>query len=173
LASFGAPSSLDPVKAVPNPDYPGTVHVYQTFTVDASFASGKCAKCSCCQYRQYVRGFFKYKAPGDLNWQSEYPPKTLANGNLLSETVFQEDGDEDGNAYGHPGPDEDAFNEYSDDGCSYFCQDSPGVGSVSLRAGNEIWIKLDFQFIIIDVCNEQNNVTVVNWPFEWQWKPNP
>ena len=64
--------------------------VTQHFSIDAEFTDGGDGACSCCEYRQYLRGYKKRKPPG-LPWKTEDIP--LWGGVPLSQDVYHEDGD--------------------------------------------------------------------------------
>lgn len=111
---------------------------FSSFFIDATFSP----TCECCEYRQYVRGWFFING--------NYWPNTLYGGNTLSPSVFYEDGCADGAyAYGH----RDAAHEcggghYS--GCSYSASDQPGVQNLS--SGDTYEYYLDFYGVIINNC---------------------
>jgi hypothetical protein len=113
------------------------------FEMEADFsAAPKPCRCSCCEYRQYVRGQFL-----DANGDPE--PFDLPSG-PLDVDEYQEDGviDEFGPGrhgyYGHrdtstPG------DEYVNDGCGYRANDTPGCPPThSLHA--------EFVGLIVDLC---------------------
>lgn len=137
------------------------------FSVDAEFTDGGDGACSCCQYRQYLRGFKKRKPPGQ-EWQTEQIK--LWNNVLLSETDYNEDGDptEANGVFGHRdikcpvdsyGEDEDE-NVTRDIGCIYHAADQPGETYIT---GTEYHIHLEFEGVIIDTCHDNARCEVKHW----------
>jgi hypothetical protein len=147
-----------------NPD--GTYAVIQYFEMKATFNSEAPGSCRCCQYRQYIKGYVKVKAPGG-KWQKI--PLQLAYDKQLEEGIFQEDGDADGNAYGHRAFPCLTDNYYGRDGkvdrpegCIYAGWDSPGL--LRIPSGWSYDIHLDFKGVIIDLCNRDREVAKKTWP---------
>jgi hypothetical protein len=128
--------------------------------MDSGSASG--AACSCCEYRQYVRGVFRYRALASDPWITVN--HLLRNGVALSFAYFNEDGFPDGGAYGYR-----AFNGCSDSflplpratGCQYRGTDFPGLANIP--AGNQYEIYLEFRGAIVDVCNSETQVQSSTW----------
>jgi len=119
----------------------------------ATFAEdqGEC-KCACCEYRQYVRGFFI------INGQKV---NHMLPSGLLDPLIFKEDGligVPSGPHYGHRDEIERPSDRYlptRQDGCEYQGHDFPGVSGPPDMTFD---FNLEFQGEIIDVCN--NNVVL-------------
>lgn len=120
--------------------------------------------CSCCEYRQDVRGFFKY--------DGEELPFPLAGGQLMDKLEWREDGMRrriDGVErdihYGHrdqpPSGLVDAYAPTRAFGCSYEGMDAPFLAG---RPGAPFEIDLDFRGRIIDTCTGATVVTKT-WGF--------
>lgn len=123
--------------------------------VDFNPAPAPCA-CKCCEYRQWVRGYFKYGG--------ETIKHMLPSGEM-SETEFKEDGITNpppGPHFGHrdePGGDDDRYLPARTDGCQYRGTDLPGIRGAP---GVRFEVKLEFKGEIIDVCNH-NVVRTATW----------
>ncbi len=134
--------------------------VISPFQMNADFSSGPNTPCSCCEYRQYVRGYFKRKPPGG-SWSTDV--HHLRNGVALDPTTYHEDGYPDGGAYGYR-----AFNGGDDDflphpratGCSYRGNDAP---SMPVDSGWNYDFHLDFIALIVDTCNSNKVITTYTW----------
>ncbi len=112
------------------------------------------ACCDCCEFRQYVRGFF------ELN--GTVVPGPFPGFNFR---FWQEDQDAAGEMYGHrdrPGEDGDRYVPDQADGCIYLGRDTPGF--YGLSSGDDYSILLEFADVIIDTCN---NDDVVAGPKLW------
>ena len=112
------------------------------------------ACCDCCEFRQYVRGFF------ELN--GTVVPGPFPGFNFR---FWQEDQDAAGGMYGHrdrPGEDGDRYVPDQADGCIYLGRDTPGF--YGLSSGDDYSILLEFADVIIDTCN---NDDVVAGPKLW------
>ena len=128
------------------------------FRMEADFggATSPCA-CMCCEYRQSVRGYFKYRGE---------PVHHMLPSGEMSETEFKEDGittPPPGPHFGHrdePGADDDRYLPARADGCQYRGTDFPGLTG---DPGAEFEIKLEFRGEIIDVCNGNKVVRTATW----------
>jgi len=142
----------------------------ESFEMNADFVdsgSGSGAACSCCEYRQYVRGQFQYRASDQDPWITVN--LLLRYGVPLSLVNFNEDGFPDGSAYGYR-----AFNGCSDaflpspraTGCQYRGTDFPGLSN--LASGTQYNIDLEFRGAIVDVCNNEALVQGSTWTVSCQ-----
>jgi hypothetical protein len=103
--------------------------------MEATFNTSATAACANCEYRQFIKGYFKgTKNDGTV----EKFDKLLAPGVLLSETVFQEDGGNLGGnwtRYGHREDQSGIWTNVIDTytpapratGCTYNGGDMPGI----------------------------------------------
>ena len=141
----------------------GTKNVRVSFGMNASFRDN----CSCCEYRQNVKGEFKYKG--------KKVPHQMNPGVFLQKDTFNEDGfgvptPAGSNAnYGRRG---DAQNPAHDRylnpavrgaGCTYAGTDAPGMSN--MQPGAAYSFNLAFEGTIIDSCNGttlQTNTWTVN-----------
>jgi hypothetical protein len=116
---------------------------------------GGCA-CYCCQFRQFVMGYFVVNGVAQ-------PGRTLAYGNKLSKSVYREDGPE---PYGHrdlPGTAGDRYLTSQSDGCEYKGEDFTGVDvPLSAADGTSWYYEHYFRSVIIDTCT--GSVEMV-----WEW----
>lgn len=127
--------------------------VGQSFKMEADFTNTGQGQCSCCEYRQDVKGYAKYRPVGGA-WITISKP--LNNGVIMEENTFHEDGTGGVNtAFGHRGfaaaPDDIYRSPDRATGCEYRGTDFPGLSGLS--AGMQFDINLTFRGRIIDVCN--------------------
>ena len=114
-------------------------------------------KCKCCEYRQYVRGYFKYDGR---------KLRHMLPSGQMSETVWKEDGITNpppGPHFGHRdevGAADDRYLPGRADGCKYRGTDFPGLTG---SPGKRFEIKLEFKGEIIDVCNGHKVVKTTTW----------
>jgi len=129
---------------------PGRRKAGEEFDMLATFTDGNGGcKCKCCEYRQYVKGTFKYRG------------RTLRH-MLPSGPLDPNDFKEDGIPAGPPGPHfghrdetgaaDDRYLPNRADGCEYKGNDFP---SLTGRAGTRFSIDLTFKGEILDVCNNK------------------
>jgi hypothetical protein len=117
--------------------------------------------CACCEYRQYVRGYFQYRASDQDPWITVQ--HLLRWGTPLSPAQYNEDGFPNGDAYGYR-----AFNGCSDQflplprttGCQYRGSDFPGL---TVPGGTQYRISLEFKGEIVDTCNSDAVVQGSLW----------
>jgi hypothetical protein len=113
------------------------------FEMEADFAaSPEPCTCTCCEYRQFVRGAFRNAAGRVVPFQLPSGP--------LDPDEYQEDGvigqkpDGSPGYYGHRDYQQD-YDRYVNDGCGYRAHDEPGCpADQTLRA--------EFLGLIVDVC---------------------
>jgi hypothetical protein len=137
---------------------PGRRKAGERFKMEADFggASAPCM-CKCCEYRQYVRGYVKYR--------DQIQRHMLPSGEL-SATDFKEDGitsPPPGPHFGHRDEPEAADDRYLParaDGCEYRGSDFPGLTGAP---GERFEIKLEFKGEIIDVCDNNKVVQSATW----------
>jgi hypothetical protein len=129
----------------------GTRNVRVTFQMNARFR----ANCPCCEYRQFVRGSFRYK---NKKKDHRMNPGVLLDPDELREDGFGVPGPAAANPhYGHRNePKNNAHDRYSNPGnrgagCNYNGSDAPGMSN--MPAGAAYSFNLTFQGKIIDVCN--------------------
>lgn len=131
------------------------------FFMSAAFSSARPNECKCCQYRQYIRGYFATRWDSSDPW--EYRDKELTPGVFLHKTIYREDGDGTtpfGHRDGENRPD-DKYLPTRKTGCSYSAADRPAIRAYPLQ-----YYDLHLKFIgkIIDTC-APNSPTVI----EHQW----
>ena len=129
----------------------GSKNVRVSFGMNARFRDN----CSCCEYRQNVKGEFTYKG--------KKLPHLMNPGVLLDKNVFKEDGfgvptPAGSNAnYGHRADGQNpAHDRYLNPavrgaGCNYAGTDAPGLSN--MKPGDAYTIALSFEGKIIDTCN--------------------
>jgi hypothetical protein len=136
----------------------------EEFDMLATFSNsgnqGRCA-CLCCEYRQYVRGTFKYKG--------EILDYRLESGELMSPTEFKEDSVRGyfNPHYGHrsePGDKDDLYLPTRREGCEYRGHDFPNITG---EPGARFAIDLEFRGEIIDVCNGGVVVASSTWTIKF------
>ena len=135
----------------------------EQFEMNADFTnsmSGGGASCSCCEYRQFVRGVAWYRQNDQSPWTLVF--HLLRWGIPLSPIYFYEDGFTNGGAYGYRAFDggTDAFLPTRATGCQYRGVDFPGL---TLPAGFQYTFALDFIGAIVDVCNNNTVVRSSAW----------
>jgi len=139
--AFDTPNNRTGPQLTLRPD--GTYIAWERFFMNADFSSTTPAECRCCEYRQYVKGHMKTRAPGQ-DWVTGW-----------SEANYVEDLLPDGRGYGHRNQPQYLTDKYLPlpraTGCSYRGIDSPSVSPLGL--GDEYDILLVFKATIIDVCN--------------------
>lgn len=129
---------------LPSPD----LRLALEFTITARFKENPkedCC-CSCCSYRQFVKGAFVFKGK---DFQHRMGPDA---GDFLNRTKFKEDGGKSAGKwvnYGHRG-DEKPGDKYDKKGCQYNGWDRPGFG---VKKGTQYSMLLVFRGRIIDTCN--------------------
>ncbi len=131
----------------------GTKNVKVTFNMNARFRDN----CSCCEYRQDIKGEFK--------WKGRKLNHPLAPGVNMDKNTFHEDCLRNPPAgtnvyYGHRSEPANTIPSTGDaytnrnnraTGCNYAGVDSPGMSK--LQAGRAFSFSLNFQGKIIDTCN--------------------
>jgi len=129
-------------------------------------AEGDCV-CSCCEFRQYVRGGF---------WVDGFPlPLILFQSNVggvpvtvfIDENEFREDGAGNRNfRYGHRADNQDPHDLYlgpdRPTGCFYLGTDNAGI---TARPGFQYRIQLEFRSYITDTCRQITEIANVR---EWE-----
>ncbi len=139
----------------------GTFTVNESFHMGASFNGSYPGVCSCCEYRQYVKGYFQSAAPGG-NWK--HLPLALRWGVMLDPNTYNEDGKPNGVAYGYRdtvGAGDDYIPHPRTTGCNYSGNDAPGF--LKLEKGYSFSAWLDFKGELIDVCNGKKVVQTKTW----------
>lgn len=128
----------------------GTKRVYSAFDMNADFSSVAPAECKLCEYRQYVKGYFKIKAPGAA-WITL--THQLYGGALLDPNTYNEDScGGTTSRYGHRSESTTCSEQYLPTratGCQYRGKDAPGLNN--LPAGYEYDISLVFKADLVDV----------------------
>ncbi|NUL82302.1 MAG: hypothetical protein HUU60_06215 [Armatimonadetes bacterium] len=128
----------------------------ERFNMNADFTG----KCECCEYRQYVKGFFKFNGVNLVHRLC---------GENLDENNYREDGFEQGTDCHRYGYRADAWGQASNDiyqapnratGCEYRGFDFPGI---TANAGNTYEVNLSFRGEIVDVCNGNKVVRTTTW----------
>lgn len=123
--------------------------LHESFNMNADFGSTGNCQCSCCEYRQYVRGTFTLNGVTLVHM--------LPSG-ALHPTTWREDGVPNffgaGSHffYGHradPGTATDIYQPTRPTGCQYRGWDDPGIRA---GAGDVIAMNLEFRGEIIDTC---------------------
>jgi hypothetical protein len=138
----------------------------ESFEMNADFQGTGSSECRCCEYRQYVRGYGRYRANSASPWTTVN--HLLRWGVPLSPVNYNEDGFSNGSAYGYR-----AFNGCSDDflphprttGCQYRGTDYPGL---TLPTGYQYDVQLDFIGQIVDVCNSNTVIQSSAWTVSCQ-----
>jgi hypothetical protein len=125
------------------------VDVRQSAFYNAVFSHKNSNRCSCCEFRQYVRGSFSI-------WGIRIP-HPLGGGRTLHPTSWQEDGASGGIRYGHrTDPNRLPFDVYANPdrptGCVYTGIDFPGLAG--LIPGTPYNIDLHFVSYITDTCRQ-------------------
>jgi len=165
VVSFNTPTNRNGQKKEAGTD-PGTYCVYEEFEMNASFSSASGFACEHCSYRQYIKGSFAYKDPGDTNWtlidHLLTPPSTY-----LEIFTFHEDGNGAGLHYGHRNISPPLFieDEYLPvprlTGCTYHGKDAPQWDNVP--NSSRVWIELWFEGKIVLTTNENTVFRTVAW----------
>lgn len=133
VTSFNAPTNRTGQRDGHNAD--GTVYLYEHFEVTAEFSSTEPCECSCCEYRQYIRGSWWYD--GNLQTLDLVDPNDTTRRIQLSPDTFHEDyRDYSGSLVrcGHRGEAGPATESYTNadgttnraGGCHYRLVDEPG-----------------------------------------------
>ena len=130
-----------------------------SFKAHAKFDEDLLCDCACCQFRQTVKGYIRWrKFPNDKTWTYQ-----------RHEKVWVEDCDPNLGCYGHRhSPVQRARDYYRGGrprGCEYEMQDDPGLYGVKAlaireRSKIEIQINLDFHLGVYDTCCEDWAETV-------------
>lgn len=158
--SFNTPYSPQGCHKTKNAN--GTYHVYYPFSMKADFSSVAPAQCSLCEYRQNVKGYFRYKENATAPWITV--PQVLYGGVMLSATTYNEDGCNGGKyRYGHRseiGCDNDTYSPARLTGCQYSADDAPGLNNIP--AGYIYDFSLDFQGEIVDTSVTPPKVVLTN-----------
>jgi hypothetical protein len=122
----------------------GLYHLHDFFRMNVSWNNNAPdCDCRCGEYRQYVKGHIR------INGRDQV--KRLANGAVLEERVYHEDGDP--NPYGYrssTGSGNDQFLPDRVSGCSYRGFDTPGIADI--RTGTVLDVALTFKGQTYDVC---------------------
>lgn len=125
--------------------------IYTYFSMFAAFSGAWPSRCKCCEYRQYIKGYF------ERSWSPTGPwnlvQKELTPGNYLNKLFYQEDGD-GVNPYGHRSGTNQVDDMYTPlprtTGCTYNGNDIPGM---SVFPGEYYRFELHFRGLIIDFCD--------------------
>jgi hypothetical protein len=130
--------------------------LHRAFRMRARFNAPRGCSCSCGEYRQYVKGYFR--ADGvDVS-------HTLGPGRTLSRTTFQEDGDLSlGTAYGYRSSlgTGSRFLSSQATGCRFQGEDDPGLANTD--SGVALEMNLEFQGDLIDTCNGNAVIATSTW----------
>jgi len=146
--------------------------VGQTFDLNATFRNDAKtgATCSCCEYRQFIRGGFSYNGRPvvlQLPNRGGGAPLTLAprpNGAYHEDGLVSPKGTDNAH-YGHRDEGSaDAADMYTPapraTGCTYAGNDFPGL---TAGGGKAYVVGLDFRGQIIDVCNANKVIVTRDW----------
>lgn len=158
VSSFDTPTNRSGQTVTPNAD--GTSDANESFEMKASFKGSYPGECRCCEYRQYVKGYFQVQKPGG-NWKTV--PLELRWGVMLDQNTYNEDG-KGTLAYGlrdQPGIGDNYTPLPRTTGCSYSGSDAPGFKNLPKGVAFSAW--LDFQGKIIDVCHENKVANTKEW----------
>jgi hypothetical protein len=123
----------------------GHVSEYFEMNIDWEQPIPTTCVCSCGEYRQYIKGYFKVNGVK--------LKKPLWGGADLEESVYHEDGDGAGTRYGHRSDADstgDVFTSPRATSCSYRGWDRPGVRG---PAGTDVDFSLTFKGQTFDACN--------------------
>ena len=138
-------------RLLPNGNY--SIQGQVTVTID--FSSSPPAVCSICEYRQEIRGYAKYKQPGQS--QFTYLDIKVYGGASLNQTKFQEDACVaiDGTLlrYGHRNEERHCTDDYTPErktGCHYAASDSPGLPGDYMLPGTTYDFKFEFKGKVIN-----------------------
>lgn len=131
--------------------------LHESFNMNADFVGFLCCKCSCCEYRQYVRGSFTAGGAAVVH---------VLPGGAMDPVVWREDGVPNHFGpgahffYGHrgdPGTITDVYQSPNRaDGCEYRGFDDPGISTTPLVA---MTMNLEFRGEIVDVCTGKTKRT--------------
>lgn len=123
----------------------GKWKVFSSWSVEVIFGGD----CSCCEFRQYIRGYMKRRFPGGP-WGTDIVE--LANGKTLDPEIWYEDGDPE--PFGHRDGTNTDNDKYTPKpratGCKYEGSDEPGM---YLLPGQDYEMKLEFRWEIIETCD--------------------
>lgn len=157
--SFDTPSNRTGQIVIDNGN--GTFWVGEKFDMGASFKGSYPAVCSCCEYRQYLKGSYQVQAPGG-DWKTV--PQQLRWGVIIDPNTYNEDGTPGGLAYGYRnmvGLPDNYTPPPRTTGCSYWGHDEPAFTNLPKGYAFSAW--LDFKGEIVDVCNGNKVVESKTW----------
>jgi hypothetical protein len=148
----------------------GGVRAGERFQMNIQFSSAGTNVCANGEFRQYVRGSFRWREHSTDPWNTMV--HYLRNGVQLSPTDYHEDGFANGSAYGYRAFNGCDDNFYTDaghttadraNGCYYGGRDFPSYTGV---AGDEYSVTLDFRGDAVDASDHdavlQSNTWNVN-----------